>query len=186
MKTKKLIDAILDDLSSTLHQVDPGQIDTLQNALLNANRIFIAGKGRTGLQMRAFAMRLMQLGLHVHAVDDVTTPSIQTGDLLLLGSASGRTASLVRYAESMQSCGAVVGTITGDPISPIAVSADYVVTIPAGNLKSGVQSPKKSIMVMGSLFEHTLGLLCDLIVVQLKTALNVSEEEMNSRHANLE
>ena len=186
MKTKKLIDLILDDLSSTLHQVDPDQIDALRSALLHANRIFIAGKGRTGLQMRAFAMRLMQLGLHVHAVDDVTTPSIQSGDLLLLGSASGRTTSLVRYAESTRSIGALVGTIVGDPTSPITASANYVVTIPAGNFKSAEQSRSNSVLVMGSLFEHSLGLLCDLIVVQLKSALNVSEEKMNSRHANLE
>lgn len=86
METNKLIDAILDSLSSTIHEVDIGQIDTLQEALLKAKRIFIAGKGRTGLQMRAFARRLMHLGLPVHVVDDVTTPGIERGDLLLIGS----------------------------------------------------------------------------------------------------
>ena len=39
---------------------------------------------------------------------------------------------------------------------------------------------------MGSLFEHCLGLLCDLLIIRLKVALNVDEAQMNARHANLE
>lgn len=186
MKTKNLIDAILDDLSNTLHQVDSGQIDGLQEAILSANHIFLAGKGRTGLQMRAFAMRMMHLGLQVHVIDDVTTPSMHTGDLLIIGSGSGRTLSLASYAKNAQSIGASVGAIVGDQASPIAKSAEYVVYIPASNFKSGEYSSEKSVLVMGALFEHTLGLLCDLIIIQLKSALDVSEDEMNARHANLE
>jgi 6-phospho-3-hexuloisomerase len=186
MQTEELISAILDSLSSTLHQVDIGEIDALRDALLHAKRVFIAGKGRTGLQMRAFAMRLMHLGLQVHVVDDVTTPSIQSSDLLLVGSGSGRTASLVQYVENAQSTGAAVGAIVGDPASAVAVAANYMVAIPASNFKSGEYSREKSVLVMGALFEHTLGLLCDLIIIQLKAALGISEEEMNSRHANLE
>ena len=48
--------------------------------------------------MRGFAMRLMHLGLQVYVVDDVTTPAIKTEDLLIIGSASGNTKSLVQYA----------------------------------------------------------------------------------------
>ena len=105
MKTANLIDTILDNLSSTLHQVDSDQIEAVQKALLRANRIFIAGRGRTGLQMRAFAMRLMHLGLHVYVVDDVTTPGIAAADYLLIGSGSGRTPSLIRYAETARALG---------------------------------------------------------------------------------
>jgi 6-phospho-3-hexuloisomerase len=186
MQTRNLIEAILDSLSGTFHQVDPGQIDVLRNAILKANRIFIAGKGRTGLQMRAFAMRLMQLGLQVHVLDDVTTPSIQAGDLLIIGSASGRTASLVRFAAEAQYFDATVSAIVGDRASPIAASANSIVIIPATNFKSGEQFVQNPVLVMGSLFEHTLGLLCDLITIQLKAVLNVSESDMNARHANLE
>jgi 6-phospho-3-hexuloisomerase len=186
MKTANLIDTILDNLSSTLHQVDSDQIDALQKALLRANRIFIAGKGRTGLQMRAFAMRLMHLGLEVHVVDDVTTPGIAAADLLLIGSGSGRTPSLIRYAETAHARGVEVGAFVGDQSSPIAASANHVVFIPATNFKSGDYSSEKSVLVMGALFEHSLGLICDLIIIRLKAARNVSEEEMNARHANLE
>ncbi len=71
MDTTELLDAILADLSRTLHQVDRAQIETMQDALLSAERVFVAGKGRSGLQIKAFAMRLMHLGLKVHVVDEV-------------------------------------------------------------------------------------------------------------------
>ena len=89
METSELFDAILADLSRTLGQLDATQIEDLQDAILSADRVFIAGKGRSGLQMKAFAMRLMHLRLTVHVVDDVTTPALAEGDLLLVGSSSG-------------------------------------------------------------------------------------------------
>ena len=186
MDVPELIDAILDDIARTLHQVDPAEIEALQAALLSAERIFVAGKGRSGLQMKAFAMRLMHLGLTVHVVDDVTTPAIGAGDLLLIGSSSGRTASLLRYVESIPATGAVMATITGNLESPIAEASETRVYIPATNFKAGRGDGDGSVLLMGSLFEHCLGLLCDLLIIRLKTALNADQGAMNARHANLE
>ena len=186
METENLVSAILDDLSTTLRQLDESQINKLETAILEANRIFVAGKGRTGLQMRGFAMRLMHLGLTVHVVDDVSTPAIQSGDLLIIGSGSGRTMSLVRYAEAVQKIGASLATITGNQSAPIAELAQTIVFIPAKIFQSDAQTKTKSVLLMGSLFEHSLGLLCDLMVIQLKDLLKQSEDDMNERHANLE
>ena len=58
-----------------------------------ANRIFIAGAGRSGFCARGFANRMMHLGFTVYFVGETTTPSIQEGDLLIVGSGSGTTAS---------------------------------------------------------------------------------------------
>jgi|GEM_PF-100012 len=178
--------AIIGDLSNALFQVSHHQTTMLTSAILNAERIFVAGKGRTGLQMRAFAMRLMHLGLTMYVVDDVTTPAIQAGDLLIIGSGSGRTASLVRYTERSTEIGATLATITGNIDSPIADNASIVVHIPASNFKSGKAEATQFTLIMGSLFEHTLGLLCDLMTIQLKAQLDVGEDDMNKRHANLE
>ena len=186
MEHRELVDAILADIARALQQVDPAQIEALGSTLLSAERIFIAGKGRTGLQMRAFAMRLMHLGLTVHVVDDVTTPAIGAGDLLLIGSSSGRTSSLLRYVDSVSATGASLATLTGNLDSPIAAAADALVYIPASNFKAGGKSGEGSVLVMGSLFEHCLGLLCDLLIIRLKAALKVDQAEMNARHANLE
>lgn len=186
METAKLFEAILADLSRTLKQVDARQVERLQAAILSADRVFIAGKGRSGLQMKAFAMRLMHLGLTVHVVDDVTSPAIAAGDLLLIGSASGRTASLLRHVDTANAIGATIATLTGNLESPIAAAARTLVYIPASNFKAGAKSPQDTVLVMGSLFEHSLGLACDLLVIRLKHALRVDDVAMNARHANLE
>ena len=186
MEARELIDAILGDLRRALTQVDPAQIEAMREAILDAERIFIAGKGRSGLQMKAFAMRLMHLGLIVHAVDEVTTPALAAGDLLLIGSSSGRTGSLLRYVETATATGATLAAITGDPESPIAAAAQTVLVIPATNFKAARQAEEKSVLVMGSLFEHCLGLICDLLIIRLMRSLGVAESEMNARHANLE
>ncbi len=186
METDELIDAILADIARTLQAVDPAQIEAMQNAILSTKRIFIAGKGRSGLQMKAFAMRLMHLGLTVHVVDDVTTPAITAGDLLLIGSSSGRTGSVLRHLESLQQTGAALAAFIGNLESPIAQASQTLLYIPATNFKAGRQSSEKSVLVMGSLFEHSLGLLCDLLIIRLKQKLDVAESEMNARHANLE
>jgi len=181
----ELVDAILADVDRTLRQVDADEVEALGAALLSAERVFLAGKGRTGLQMRAFAMRLMHLGLRAHVVDDVTTPALGAGDLLLIGSSSGRTGSLLRYIETVGATGARLATLTGNLESPIAAAADCRVYIPSTNFKAGGRAGE-SVLVMGSLFEHCLGLLCDLLIIRLKAGLNVDEAAMNARHANLE
>ena len=182
----ELVDAILADVGRTLRQVDADEVEALLAALLAAERVFLAGKGRTGLQMRAFAMRLMHLGLSVHVVDDVTTPAIGAGDLLLIGSSSGRTGSLLRYVETVSASGARLATLTGNLDSPIAAAAHCRVYIPATNFKAGGSNSAGTVLVMGSLFEHCLGLVCDLLIIRLKAALGVDEARMNARHANLE
>ena len=186
METPELFEAILADLSRTLRRVDATQVERLQAAILSADRVFIAGKGRSGLQMKAFAMRLMHLGLTVHVLDDVTTPSVAKADLLLIGSSSGRTASLLHHVASAKAIGTSIAAVTGNLESPISAAAKTVIHIPATNFKAGANSGEDSVLVMGSLFEHCLGLVCDLLTIRLKHALRVDESAMNARHANLE
>ena len=186
METPELFDAILADLARALRRVDATQVEDLKEAILSADRVFIAGRGRSGLQMKAFAMRLMHLGLTVHVVDDVTTPAVAEADLLLVGSSSGRTASLLRHVDTAKGIGTSIAAVTGNLESPIAAAAKILVHIPASNFKAGANTGEDSVLVMGSLFEHCLGLLCDLLIIRLKRALQVDESAMNARHANLE
>lgn len=178
--------AILQELEATLGAVDARELDALRNAIRNAPRIFVAGKGRSGLQARAFAMRLMHLGLTVFVVDEVTTPSLRAGDLLLIASGSGRTSSLVEYSARAKKIGATVALVTINSISSIADSAQVIVRIPAPSPKIEMSSAASSILPMGSLFEQALGFLFEVLIVQLMGELNVNTGQMFERHANLE
>lgn len=180
----ELVDLVLAEVGTALRQVSPDDLARCRQAILAARRIFVAGKGRTGLQMRAHAMRLMHLGLSVHVIDDVTTPAIGASDLMLLASGSGETTSVVYYAQKASEIGAQIALITGQVDSEAAQVADVVVVIPAPSPKTN--STQSSIQPMGSLFEQSLGLLLDIIVIQLMDELEQTADQMYARHTNLE
>lgn len=183
---KSLTEAFLEEFQTVLYQIDPYQVEALKSHIRTANRIFVAGKGRSGLQMRAFAMRLMHLGLTVYVVDDVTTPAILSGDLLIMGSGSGKTASLINYAEKAFSQQAKLALITTNPQSPIAKQADCIVHIPAITPKHPTGLQPASSLPMASVFEQALGVMLDLLSVQLRADLHLTDDDMFTRHANLE
>jgi 6-phospho-3-hexuloisomerase len=186
MTYTELVKEMLMELDRTLSQVDYHSAEEFRVLIRGAKRIFLAGKGRSGLQIRGFAMRLMHAGFIVHVVDDVTTPALRSDDLIIIGSGSGRTQAMVGYAEIAQKIGARIALITIDPESTIAQKADSVIVLPAPTPKLGNDSQGQSVLPMGSLFEHSLGLFCDLTIVELMRELNLSAEKMFERHANLE
>ena len=69
-----------------------------------------------GLAAKAFAMRLMHLGLPVFVAGETTRASeIARGDLLIIGSGCGHTVSLVGMAEKAKVLGASVALVTTFP-----------------------------------------------------------------------
>lgn len=177
-------DAIAAELARALRSVDPAALDALSAALGRAPRVFVAGKGRSGLMMRAFAMRLVHLGLAAHVVDDVTTPALLANDLLVIGSGSGTTATLVRYAERARALGAGLALVTAAPQSPIGALADHVLVLAAATPRVAGSAP--SIQPMANLFEQSLLLVLDIVVMRMAQARGVTTAEMMTRHANLE
>jgi 6-phospho-3-hexuloisomerase len=171
------------EVQQTLATVDDRAVGKLKQAIIDAPRIFVSGKGRTGLHMQAFAMRLMHLGLPVHALGEATTPAIQSQDLLLIGSGSGRTEALVGYATKAKQVGATIGLLAAVETAPLVTLADYVVRIPSQTKQAEGQP---SVLPMGSLFELTLSMVLDIIVLQLMDELNITSDQMYARHANLE
>lgn len=174
------------ELATIAEAVEGGSMAALADAVSGADRVFIAGAGRSGLMMRATAMRIMHLGLEVYVVGDVVTPGIAPGDLLLIGSGSGATASLVAAAEKARQLGAEVALITIDPTSVIGQIASTVVTVPAPSPKARQQGAITSVQPMGSLFEQSLLLVGDGLILLLMQRLNTNSATMFQRHANLE
>ena len=181
-----LVNSILAEVSTALGSVNEEAVLALERSILQAPRIFVAGTGRSGLCLRAFAMRLMHLGLAAYVVGEATTPSITAADLLLIGSGSGRTASVVQCAARAKAVQARVALITASRQSPIGELADQIVEVEAPTPKAGRTAQSFSIQPMGTLFEQTLGILLDVIVLQLMNEMGISSEQMFARHANLE
>ncbi len=180
--------AIHAEVGRALQGIDAGECDRLAERILGAKRVFLAGAGRSGLAVRAFAMRLMHLGLSVHVAGDVTTPAIAAGDLLVVGSGSGETASLAAAARKARSVGAAVALLTIHPGSTIGGQSELTVRIPAVTPKAArpAAGAVQSIQPMGSLFEQLLGLTFDALVMDLMEHTGVDAGRMFARHANLE
>jgi 6-phospho-3-hexuloisomerase len=133
-----------------------------------ARRVFVVGAGRTGLVLRAAAMRLMHLGLTVYVVGETTTPAIQAGDLLLAGSGSGTTSTIVKAAEKAKAAGAQVVALSTTTDSPLAALATLVVVLPAAQKQD--HGGTISQQYAGSLFEQAVLLLTDAIFQTLWAA----------------
>ena len=180
---------ILDEMRRTLNRVSSEEVEALVREVTEAGRVFVAGAGRSGLVMKAFAMRLTQLGFQVHVVGETTTPAVKSGDLLLIGSGSGVTERLVHYAGKAVEAGARVAVATADPGSPAARLADLVVVIPAPTPKSSKETGGQGLrshQPMATLFEQCLGVMLDAGVKLLMAQLDETERGMFARHANLE
>ena len=185
MEVKQILSDITDELSRTFDAMDEGQIAELEQRVLSANRIFVAAAGRSLLAIRGFAMRLMHFGFTAYVVGETVTPAVGPGDLLLVASGSGSTATLVVMAEKARKAGAEVALITTRPDSPLGRLADHVVHLEAYTAKlpdSGI----KSVQLGGNTFEQGVLILGDAIIIHIAGSSAERNAELMTRHANLE
>ena len=95
MDTREYAREVIGELDRTLSAISPQDAEQLVDRILGAKTIFLAGAGRSGLAVKAFAMRLMHMGFGAYVVGETVTPGMKADDLLVIGSGSGATASLV-------------------------------------------------------------------------------------------
>lgn len=178
--------AVPHELSQALSQIDPACADQLIDLIENAEEIFVCGAGRSGLMAKAFAMRLMHMGKRVFVVGETVTPNIRQTDVLIVCSGSGETKSLVSMAEKARSLNAKIGLVTINPESTIGKLCDVCVRINAPSPKAVKEGDLKSIQPMGNLFEQSLLLFLDILILLMMDKKGLTGSEMFKRHANLE
>lgn len=182
------LQTIVNEIAEYSPKVRQEDVRAFAKAIKQAKRIFVAGAGRSGFAARGFSNRLMHLGLIAYFVGEPTTPSIGQGDILVVGSGSGTTASLAVNAEKAKKAGAQVATITIFPKAKIGQLADVVVQLPGATPKrsEGEEDSAVSVQPMGSLFEQLSWLTYDATIMELMTLLDETSDTMFPRHANLE
>jgi 6-phospho-3-hexuloisomerase len=177
------LQVILQENQRLADQLDPAAAAVIP-LIQHANRVFVVGAGRTGLALKAAAMRLMHLGLVVFVVGETTTPAIAAGDLLLAGSGSGTTSTIVKAAEKARAVGAQVVAISTTYESPLAALATQVIVLNAAQKQD--HGGTLSQQYAGSLFEQSVLLLTDAIFQTLWALDGTPAQELWRRHANLE
>ncbi len=186
---KNTVDKILEELTTLSNYIEEDELQNISNKLYetfkNDGKIFLAGAGRSGCVVRAFTNRLMHLGFTCYVVGDITTPSIGKGDILFLLSGSGKTESLVNMAKKAREYDTNILTITLQRDGVIGQMSDAAIVLP-GTTRLQDKAQFISIQPIGSSFEQLSWLTCDAIIMLLKEKLQLNNEDLIFRHANLE
>jgi 6-phospho 3-hexuloisomerase len=172
---------IIEKISSILTATNPSYDEQLTEKLDKASRIFVAGAGRSGLIAKFFAMRLMHGGYEVFVVGEIVTPSIRNGDLLIVISGSGETETMIAFAKRAKELGAEIVLITTKNSSTIGDMANFVIQVGTPEQYSKIVG-----MPMGTTFELSTLMFLEATIAHIIHEKGIPEEEMRTRHANLE
>lgn len=174
---------ILEELRASVFSVDEKDLCGFIEKIREAPKIYCDGKGRSGLQMKAFAMRLAQMGFRVYDASGVTTPAMETGDFLIAASGSGQTPNLLEHVLTAEKLGTAIALITASETSVMREKSNYCFQFRA---KSKQDTEKTSIQPMGTLFEQSLAVFLDITVLLLMQECCITGDEMYRLHNNLE
>jgi len=172
---------VVDKIAEILDATDDTYADKMTALLDGARRIFISGAGRSKLVGNFFAMRLMHGGYDVSVVGEITTPSIKEGDLLIIISGSGETEQLIAFTKRAKQIGAKIVLISAKSSSTIGDLADAVFQVGTSELYGKVKG-----MPMGTVFELSTLCFLEALISHIIWEKGIPEEEMRTRHANLE
>lgn len=176
---------VLTEITQVLDKVRPDEVRALADRLEVASRVFVAGEGRSGFMAKAFAMRLMHLGLQVHVIGESTTPAVAEGDTLVAVSGSGGTAGTVRVAETARKAGAAVHAVSTDPESALGEAATQVLTLPAATkYRRADEAP--TVQPLSSLFDQVTHIVLDVVCLDLAERRSVSNDAARGTHSNTE
>jgi 6-phospho-3-hexuloisomerase len=171
--TDYMMKAILQTLES-----EPEETAQFVDHILAAKKIFIYGVGRSGLIAKAFAIRLVQMGLEVFFVGETITPIVEEGSLVIIVSYTGETMSAIQTANIVRRVGAKVITITATSHSKLAGASNLVI-----HLQPPKDEERKRLAPLGTVFEDATLIYLDSIIALLMDKLGQSEGSMRKRHA---
>jgi len=169
---------LLEKLGAILSEDRTSDLRAALKILTSAGKIFVYGVGRSGLVARAFAMRLVQLGLEVYFIGETITPIVEDGDAVLVVSNTGDTMSAVQTANIARRVGAKVISITGNRTSKLAHASNVTVVV-----REELDGERSRLAPLGTLFEDASSILLDGLVAEVMQALGQTEATMRARHA---
>ena len=193
MKTS--IKAILNNIESAQEFLDEKAIDEFEDIIIESKNIFVTGAGRSGLAAKAFAMRLMHLGLSAYVVGETISPAIYEDDCIIAISGSGETNTIVSAAKIAKNRGSKVLALTSYPDSTLGQLADSYILVKGRTkkevddenyIKRQIHGNYTSLTPLGTAFELTTLVFLDAIVSELMEKMHQTESDLKARHTVLE
>lgn len=188
------IEEIIDNVSAVSAELDQKSVKEMIKLLTTCENVFLLGLGRSGLVAKAFAMRLMHLGIGVYVVGETITPAIGNEDCLLAISGSGETSYIISTAQTARKRGAKIIAVTSYVDSTLGKMADLVVHIKGRTkidseknyIRRQINGKHQSLSPLGTLFEVTSLIFLDGVIAQLMVDMGKTEEDLKQRHTVLE
>ncbi len=188
------IDEIVNNVKAVSDEINEENVNEMLDILTSSRNVFLLGLGRSGLVARAFAMRLMHLGIGVYVVGETITPAIQDDDCLLAISGSGETSYIISTSKTAKKRGAKIIAVTSYVDSTLGKMADLVVHIKGRTkidldkdyIRRQIDGKHQSLSPLGTLFEVTTLIFMDGVIAQLMVNLGQTEEDLKERHTVLE
>lgn len=195
-KVQDMMRLMASKIRATATNLSDGEITAFLQEILNADRIYVMGAGRSGLVAKAFAMRLMHLGFTAYVVGETITPAMRPNNLLVIFSGSGQTKTIADIAVTSHEVGGRIALITSNRESRIALIADAIVIIENQRDKVGDETAEFEVRQMtgeygsfaplGTLFETASMVFADACISMLMEISKIDEKELKNRHANIE
>ncbi len=182
----RFLEVVSEHIRNLKNHIDMESVERMIEAIDGSESIFVIGAGRSGYIAKAFAMRLMHLGYTVYVVGEAVTPRIKREDALIAISGSGETSSVVNISrKAKEVIGSQLIAVTGKRDSTLARMADVVVLI-KGKLKNERDDALSQLAPLGTMFELTTMVFLDALIAELMMRKQLTEKDLEARHAVLE
>lgn len=176
---------VLDEITHVLTHTAVDEFVKMESYIQKDRRLFLYGEGRSGLMVKAFGMRLMHAGYTVFIVGETTTPSVASGDVLLILSGSGESVASKHVAETAKKVGADTLLVTANPEFKTNERYTHVALIPAATKHRLAHEPE-TIQPLGNQFDQSAHLLLDSLVIYLnRTNETFTNEALKQQHTNI-
>ena len=176
----------LKELSSVFEKIDDNDVNYAVELISKSKKIVVFAGGREKLQIMGFAMRLFHMGLDVSVEGDMTTPPVGDGDLFIVSVGTGYISTALALMEVAKNSGAKILMITAQPSGKCSKFSDFTLKLPAQTMADDQGNKKSSVLPMGSLFEGSLFILFEIMILKLINELKINSDFMRSNHTNLE
>jgi len=188
------IEEIIENVMAVSAETNEENVMEMMDILTSSKNVFLLGQGRSGLVARAFAMRLMHLGISVYVVGETITPAIDNDDCLLAISGSGETSYIISTAKIAKMRGANIVAVSSYEDSTLGKMSDLVIHIKGRTkvdseknyIKRQMNGKHLSLSPLGTLFEVSTLIFLDALIAQLMDKMGKTEDDLKKRHTVLE
>ncbi len=192
---KAAIEEILSNIESATEFIDEETVNEFMKVLTESKNVFVMGAGRSGLVAKAFAMRLVHLGISAYVVGETISPAIYDDDCILAISGSGETNTIVSAVGIAKNRGSKALALTSYPKSSLGKLADCVMKVKGRTkididdedyIKRQIDGNYVSVTPLGTAFELTSLIFLDGLIAELMQKMGKTEDDLKYRHTVLE